>query len=110
LIHGTVINLTAFGATVRLESGELASAPAQDVAAHRLVYERALSAKKSVQFEQRAGRRPTVVLAPQIAEPELDAKITSYLKETAEWEPAEGPSTHERHFLHKKIRAERRNG
>lgn len=110
MIRGAVINLTAFGATVRLESGALASASAQDVAAHRLIYERALSAKRTLPFEERGGRRPTVVLAPQIAEPELDAQIAAYLKETAQWEPAEGPSSHERHFLHKKIRAERRKG
>ena len=106
-VHGVVINLNAFGATVRLDSGELASAPAGDVDAHRALYERALSQRKELGFVRHAGgRRPLVTLAPQISEPELEAQIADFFKSTETWETdAEGVPAHERHFLHKKKRA-----
>ncbi len=106
-VFGFVINLNAFGATVRLEGGELASAPQGDVEAHRAAYERAVSGHKSLAFIRHAGsRRPLVTLAPQIDEPELDEAISEYFKSTQDWETdAEGVPAHERHFLRKKKRA-----
>jgi uncharacterized protein (DUF2345 family) len=106
-IFGMVINLNAFGATIRLESGELASAPAGDVDAHRAEYERAVSGHKAMPFVRHPGtRRPLVTLAPQIEEPELDEQIAEYFKSTQDWEAdAEGVPAHERHFLRKKKRA-----
>ncbi|HET9030380.1 MAG TPA: hypothetical protein VFN49_09385 [Candidatus Aquilonibacter sp.] len=106
-VFGHVINMNAYGATVRLESGELASAPAGDVETHRAVYERSISGRKPIALIRHdGGRRPMVTVAPQIEEPELDAQIAEYFKSTESWEvDGEGRPAHERHFLQKKKRA-----
>lgn len=106
-VYGFVINVNAYGATVRLESGELASAPAGDVEAHRVEYDRGMSAREAVAFVVHPGsRRPMVTIVPRIDEPELDAQIARYLESAAEWEnDSEGVPAHERHFLRKKKRA-----
>lgn len=105
-VRGSVINVNAYGATVRLESGELASASAGDVDAHRAAYERALTGKKEVEFlVQRGTRRPGVILAPQIRDSHFEEQIAGYLKMTEEWESTDGLPAHERHFLRKKKRA-----
>jgi len=105
-LFGTVINLNAYGATVRLENGELASAPATDVEAHRTQYERGLNGRKRLSFVKHAGaRRPSVTLAPQITDEVLDEQIAGYLKSAQEWEMNDGVPAHERHFLRKKRRA-----
>jgi hypothetical protein len=106
-VYGFVINLNAYGATVRLDSGELASAPAGDVETHRSEYERGVSSRKRLAFVRHPGlRRPMVTIAPQISDPELDEQIASYFRSTAEWEAdEEGVPAHERHFLRKKKRA-----
>lgn len=104
--RGLVINLNAYGATVRLEGGELANAPDADVSRHRAAYQASLVRRKELEFEvRREGRRTTVVLAPQIRDRELDDRIAEYLKSTQEWDDPEGPPAHERHFLSKKRRA-----
>ena len=104
-VDGIVINLNAYGATVRLESGEIASAPAVDVENHRADYQRSLTQRKELPFElRRGGKRPVVVLAPQIHDAELDEQIASYLRSTQEWEGSDTPAA-ERHFLKKKRRA-----
>jgi hypothetical protein len=106
-VYGFVINVNAFGATVRLESGELASAPAGDVEAHRVAYDNAMSQRKSQAFIRHpGGRKPMVTIVPQIDEPELDDQIASFFDSTQEWEADEdGVPAHERHFLQKKKRA-----
>jgi hypothetical protein len=106
-IDGIVININAYGATVRLETGDLASAPAADVEAHRADYQRSLGHRRELAFELRQGdgRRPIVVLAPQIRDDELDERIASYLKSTHEWDAPDGVPAAERHFLQKKRRA-----
>lgn len=106
-VFGFVINVNAFGAIVRLESGELASAPAGDVEAHRAAYERGMTTRKSLAFILHPGsRRPMVTIAPQIDEPELDEKIAQYFESTQSWETdADGVAAHDRHFLRKKKRA-----
>lgn len=106
-VRGFVINLNAYGATVRLESGELASAPAGDVEAHRAAYDRAAATNQAVAFLRHPGsRRPLVTMVPQLDEPELDEQIAEYFKSTQDWEAdAEGVPAHERHFLRKKKRA-----
>jgi hypothetical protein len=108
-VYGFVINVNAYGATVRLENGELASAPAGDVEAHRNDYERGMSSRQSLAFVMHpGGRRPMVTIVPRIDEPELDAQIARYLESTQEWEnDADGVPAHERHFLRKKKRAAR---
>jgi len=102
-----VINVNAYGATVRLESGELASAPAGDVESHRAEYERALTGRKRLMFVVHPGeRRPMVTIAPQIHDVALDEQIAEYLKSTEQWDrDPEGVPTAERHFLKKKKRA-----
>ena len=83
-VYGFVINVNAYGATVRLESGELASAPAGDVEAHRVDYERGMSAREALAFVMHPrARRPMVTIVPRIDEPELDAQIAHYLEEHA---------------------------
>jgi hypothetical protein len=103
---GIVINLNTYGATVRLDGGDLATASATDVDSHRDQYQRSLTARKRLAFEvRRDGRRCAVSLAPQIRDDKLEEQIASYLKSTEEWEPADGPPAAERHFLRKKRRA-----
>ena len=105
-VRGSVINVNAYGATVRLENGELASASAGDVDAHRAAYERALTGKKELEFlVHRTSRRPGVILAPQLRDQHFEEQIAEYLKMTEEWENPERPPAHERHFLRKKKRA-----
>ena len=85
-VDGIVINLNAYGATVRLDNGDLATAPADDVETHRAQYQRALTQRKELAFDlRREGRRPVVVLAPQIRDAELDEQINSYLRSTQDW-------------------------
>lgn len=103
-LNGTVINLNAFGATVRLENGELARASGDDVEQHRVEYERSLARRTPTAFVRHEGPgRPTVTLVPQISDEYLEEQIASYLKSTEEWE-GEVPA-HQRHFLRKKRRA-----
>lgn len=104
--HGIVINVNAFGATVRLDDGRLASAPAADVEKHRGYYDRAVLTRKPMEFiVQASERHPLVLLAPQLRDEQFEAQITGYLKSTQEWENPEQPPAHERHFLRKKRRA-----
>ncbi|HEV7180253.1 MAG TPA: hypothetical protein VGN11_10280, partial [Candidatus Baltobacteraceae bacterium] len=56
-VYGFVINVNAYGATVRLDSGELASAPAGDVEAHKLEYERGITGRKRLLFQVHPGER-----------------------------------------------------
>ncbi len=106
-VYGFVINVNAYGATVRLESGELASAPAGDVEAHRLEYERGITAHKRLMFVRHPGeRRPMVTIAPQIRDEVLDEQIAQYMRSTETWDAdADGVPSAERHFLKKKKRA-----
>jgi len=104
--RGVVINVNAFGATVRLEDGRLAVVPAADVEKHRGHYDKAVLGRKSAEFlVQDGGRHPIALLAPQLRDEEFEAQIASYLKSTQEWENPELPPAHERHFLRKKRRA-----
>jgi len=103
---GIVINLNAYGATVRLDGGDLATASTTDVESHRDQYQRSLIRGKRLAFEvRRLGRRCAVSLAPQLRDETLEEQIASYLKSTEEWEPADGLPSAERHFLKKKRRA-----
>ncbi|HEX4012894.1 MAG TPA: hypothetical protein VHX17_03270 [Candidatus Cybelea sp.] len=104
--NGIVINLNAYGALVRLDGGDLASASAADVQSHHEQYQRSLVRRKRLAFEvRRDGRRRAVSLAPQMHDDELEEQIASYLKSTQEWEPADTMPAAERHFLRKKRRA-----
>lgn len=103
---GIVINLNAYGATVRLDDGDLASASASDVETHRDQYQGSLARRKRLAFEvRREGRRRAVSLAPQLRDDALEEQISSFLKSTEEWEQADALPAAERHFLRKKRRA-----
>jgi hypothetical protein len=106
-VYGTVININAYGATVRLEGGELASAPVGDVEAHRGDYDRAMNSKRPLSFQLHpGGRRPMVTIVPQISDETLDEQIAEFWKSTESWDSDdEGVPQHERHFLQKKKRA-----
>jgi len=107
LVRGQVLNVSAYGATVRLETGELTSAPLIDVETHRAQYERSLTGHKPLTFELREGRRPSVTLAPQITDDALDGQIAGFLRESEERQPSGDVSPEHRHFLKKKQRASR---
>ena len=103
---GIVINLNRYGATVRLDEGDIASANAVDVETHRGAYERSLADHQRLTFEvRREGRRRFVMLAPQIVDEGLEGKIAAYLRDTEQWETPEVMPAAERHFLKKKKRA-----
>ena len=105
-MRGIVINVNAYGATVRLDDGRLASAPAVAVETHRGYYDKGVRVRKPMEFVvQSADRRPIVMLAPQLRDEELETQIANYLKSTQEWENPELAPAHERHFLRKKRRA-----
>jgi hypothetical protein len=104
--RGIVINLNAYGATVRLNDGRLASAPLMDVECHRADYERAVTGRKTLEFiVNNNGRHLTATLAPQLHDEHFEEQIAGYLKMTEEWEKPDAPPAHERHFLRKKKRA-----
>ncbi|GAC1657000.1 MAG: hypothetical protein NVS9B12_08900 [Vulcanimicrobiaceae bacterium] len=125
-VRGTVINVHMFGATVRLENGEVAAVPIVDVNANRSTYTRALESKTDLPFDAHAlpasgstQKHKVLFLAktridepidpstepPVIIEEHLEEQIASYLKDTQEWEHDDAPPAHERHFLRKKRRA-----
>ena len=104
--RGTVINLNAYGATVRLDDGRIAGAPLVDVERHRAQYDRAFTGRKSMEFiVQNSGRHLVAMLAPQLRDDHFEEQIAGYLKMTEEWEKPDVPPAHERHFLRKKKRA-----
>lgn len=100
-LFGVVINLNAFGATVRLSDGSLASVPTADVEVNRATYERALMRRSELRFVLRPGsRRAMVMLVPEISDAHLDEQIAAYMKSV---ESIEGMEAH--HFLQKVRRA-----
>jgi len=104
--RGIVINVNAFGATIRLEDGRLASAPVADVEKHRAQYDRGFRNRKTLEFlVQGTGRHLLAMLAPQIHDDQLEEQIADFYKMTQEWEEPDAPPAHERHFLQKKKRA-----
>jgi hypothetical protein len=114
-VRGSVINVHALGATVRLEDGRLAAAPLDDVNRNRATYARALGQKTLLPFEL-AGRAVTLVgrsddaivptaPPPQMSNPMFEAQIAAYLKQTEEWAPSDRPQPFERHLFRKRARA-----
>ncbi len=104
--RGTILNINAFGAMLRLEDGRFANASADNVESHRADYERAYHTKKPLEFEVHVeGRRTVARLVPQIVDEQLESQIAEYLKSTQEWEKPDAAPAHERHFLSKKRRA-----
>lgn len=107
LVRGHVLNVSAYGAAVRLDTGELASAPLIDVERNRAQYERSLTGHKVLTFELHDGRRPSVTLAPQITDDVLEGQIAGFLRESEERQPSGDVPAEQRHYLKKKQRAAR---
>lgn len=117
-VRGTVINVHALGATIRLEDGTLAVVPIGDVNANRATFTRALEQRTTTLPFDLVGPRQLVLAktrvdepivpatpAPALTDPALEAQIASYLKSTEEWAPADRPQPFERHLFRKKQRA-----
>jgi len=117
---GHVINLHAFGGTVRLEDGTLAALAKSEVELHRGRYEQSLGARVRVPFEVVTfGRGKLASLArgthdPVLAVPTAPAvpltdqvfeeRLAAYLRETEEWAPPDKPQPFERHLTQKRRR------
>ncbi len=69
-----MISVHAFGATVRLENGEVASVPIADVNANRATYTRALTAKTNLPFDAHPGQRHRILL---LATTRVDERIVA---------------------------------
>lgn len=119
-VRGTVINVHALGATVRLEDGRLAAVPLGDVNRNRAAYAHSLGHKTTLTFEM-SGRAVTLAgprdepvepaaTTPQLSNPMLEAQIAAYLKQTEEWAPADRPQPFERHLFRKRARAKQFRG
>jgi hypothetical protein len=116
-VRGTVINVHALGATVRLEDGRLMAVPIADVNANRATYTRALDARATTLPFDLLGRKlvlaktrvdePIVPSAPAplLHDPAFEAQMNEYLKSTEEWAPPDRPAPFERHLFRKKQRA-----
>ena len=116
-VRGTVINIHALGATVRLEDGRLVAAPIADVNANRAAYTRALEARTMtlpfdlcgrslVLAKTRADEAPVPSTpAPILTDPAFEAHMNDYLKSTEEWSPPDRPQPFERHLFRKAQRA-----
>lgn len=119
---GSVINVHALGATVRLDDGRLAAVPFADLVAHRPSYLRSLTARKKLPFvirDEGLGRSATLasdaleepVLAVPTSPPILltdeafEERLADYLRETEEWAPPDQAQPFERHLTRKRRRA-----
>jgi hypothetical protein len=116
-VRGTVINVHALGATVRLEDGRLMAVPIADVNANRAAYTRALDARtttlpfdllgRSLMLAKTRADESIVPAAPTpvLNDPAFEAQINEYLKSTEAWAPSDRPQPFERHLFRKKQRA-----
>jgi hypothetical protein len=121
-VRGSVINVHALGATVRLENGKLVSVPLLDVNKNRAAYTRAVGQKTTLPFDLdgRSVRlattrvdEPIVPTAPAPAvldDPGFEAQIAAYLKQTETWAPPDRPEPFERHLFRKRQRAKQFRG
>jgi hypothetical protein len=121
-VRGSVINVHALGATVRLESGKLVAVPLLDVTKNRATYTRAVGQKTTLPFDldgrsvRLATTRvdepivPTATSNAATADPGFEAQIAAYLKQTESWAPADRPEPFERHLFRKRERAKQFRG
>ncbi len=121
-VRGSVINIHALGATVRLENGKLVAVPLIDVNKNRAAYTRAVGQKTTLPFDLdgRAVRlattrvdEPIVATAEAPAafdDPGFEAQIAAYLKQTETWAPPDRPEPFERHLFRKRQRAKQFRG
>lgn len=115
-VRGSVINVHALGATVRLEDGRLVAAPIGDVNKNRAAYTRALDhrtvtlpfdlvGKMVVLAQTRVDEVAPTTATPQLTDPSFEAQIAAYLKSTEVWAPPDRPQPFERHLVRKRQRA-----
>lgn len=115
-MRGSVINIHALGAAVRLEDGRLVAAPIGDVNKNRAAYTRALDhkggtlpfdlvGKMVVLAQTRVDEVQATTPAPELTDPSFEAQITAYLKSTEVWAPPDRPQPFERHLVRKRHRA-----
>jgi hypothetical protein len=121
-VRGSVINVHALGATVRLEDGKLVSVPLIDVTKNRATYTRAVGQKSTLPFdlEGRSVRLATTRVdepitpsspAPAVLDdPGFEEQIAAYLKQTETWAPPDRPEPFERHLFRKRQRAKHFRG
>lgn len=120
-VRGSVINVHALGAAVRLEDGRLVSVPLGDVNKNRASYTRALGTKTTLPFdlEGRSVRLATTRVDEPIVptatttvveDPGFEAQIVAYLKQTESWAPADAAPPLERHLFRKRNRAKQFRG
>ncbi|HUY11512.1 MAG TPA: hypothetical protein VMV73_04530 [Candidatus Dormibacteraeota bacterium] len=93
--RGTVVQIHAYGALVRLESGDLASMSAGEVGAHRARLERSIQVGEALEFvvTQRL-RRLEVRLIPVQRDEKFEEQIARFLQssdETGESAPKRRP-------------------
>jgi hypothetical protein len=120
-VRGNVINVHALGAAVRLEDGRLVSVPLGDVNKNRASYTRALGQKITLPFDldgrsvRLATTRVDEPIEPTstttvVADPDFEAQIAAYLKQTESWAPADEIPPLERHLFKKRSRAKQFRG
>lgn len=117
---GQVINVHAYGATVRLEDATLASVPRGELELHRRRFEAALNTRSRLPFEVRsqgrgqiamlaASQLDPVIVAPRgdavsLTDEAFEARLAAYLRETEDWAPPDKPQPFERHLIRKRRR------
>ena len=120
-VRGSVINVHALGAVVRLEDGRLVAVPIGDVNKNRAAYTRALEHKETTLPFDLVGRMAVLARTrvdevaattevPALTDPSFEAQIAAYLKSTEEWAPPDRPQPFERHFVRKRARAKHFEG
>lgn len=118
---GQVINVHAFGATVRLEDGSLAAVPRHELESHRGRFELSLARKTRLPLDVHPVAHGKVavlaadafdaMLAAEAADPvsltddAFEERLAAYLRATEEWAPPDKPQPFERHLLRKKRRS-----
>ncbi len=121
-VRGSVINVHAMGATVRLENGKLVAVPLIDVNKNRATYTRAVGQKTTLPFDlegrvvRLATTRVDEPLVPSstsnaaFEDPGFEAQMAAYLKQTESWAPTDRPEPFERHLFRKRQRAKQFRG
>ena len=118
-VRGSVINVHALGAAVRLEDGRLVSLVV--VNKNRASFTRALGTKTTLPFDldgrsvRLATTRVDEPIVPTstttvVEDPGFEAQIAAYLKQTESWAPGDGPPPLERHLFRKRTRAKHFRG
>jgi hypothetical protein len=120
LARGHVINLHAFGATVRLDDGTLVAVPRSEVEMHRKRFEQSLGEHVTIPLDvHNSGRGKIAVVAASaperaalpssgpipLTDEAFEARLAAYLRETEEWAPPDQPQPFERHLTRKRRRS-----